>query len=157
MIFVILGTQKFQMNRLIKLMDSISGRLDMPVVAQIGQSDYKPKNFEFHRFLDKSEFDGLIAEAELIITQGGVGAVMTALNYKKPVIIVPRLAKYGEHVDDHQREIALAFAKKGFVLCCDDGDNLEELIKECKIRSFSEYKSGTDNITRIIDVYLDGI
>jgi UDP-N-acetylglucosamine transferase subunit ALG13 len=146
------------MNRLIKLMDGLvaGGKLNMPVAAQIGQSDYEPKNFEFHRFLDKPEFDRFIAEAGLIITQGGVGAVMTALNYKKPVIIVPRLAKYGEHVDDHQREIALAFAKKGFVLCCDDGGNIEELINECKSRPFSEYVSGTDNIARIINNYLDG-
>jgi len=159
MIFMILGTQKFQMNRLTKLVDNLTaeGKLDMPVIAQIGQSDYEPANFKFHRFLDKVDFDGLIAEADLIITQGGVGAVMTALKCRKPVIVVPRLAKYGEHVDDHQREIARAFAKKGFVLCCDDGDDLLELIKRCKDRSFPEYISHTDDITQIINNYLDGV
>jgi len=159
MIFLILGTQKFQMNRLTELVDNLvaEGRLDMPVVAQIGQSDYEPENFKFHRFLDKAEFDKHIAEADLIITQGGVGAIMTALKCRKPVIVVPRLAKYGEHVDDHQREIAGAFAKKGFVLCYNDGDDLLELIKRSKDKQFPEYISHTEDITRIINNYLDGI
>lgn len=159
MIFVILGTQKFQMNRLIKLIDSLvgSGKLDMPVVAQIGQSDYEPVNFKFHRFLDKAEFDGLIAQAELIITHGGVGSIITAIKCRKPVIVVPRLAKYGEHVDDHQCEIANALAKKGFVLCSNDGDDIEELIAVSKDREFPEYISQTDNILQIINGYVDSI
>ena len=159
MIFVILGTQKFQMNRLLKMIDEYAagGKAGQRVIAQTGQSDYEPANFEFRSFFDKAEFDGLIAQADLIITQGGVGAVMTALRCRKPVIVVPRLAKYGEHVDDHQREIAQALAKKGFVLCCDDGDNLEELISQCSNRQFPEYVSQVGNITRIINGYLDGL
>jgi len=157
MIFVILGTQKFQMNRLTKIVDGLAPGLGEPVVAQIGQSDYEPENIRFHRFLGKAEFDGLIAGADLIITQGGVGAVMTALKCRKPVIIVPRLAKYGEHVDDHQREIAQAFVKKGFVLCCDDGDDLGALIARAKGARFPEYVSSTDNINRIINEYLENI
>jgi len=159
MIFVILGTQKFQMNRLVRLIDNLagSGKLDMPVVAQIGQSDYEPVNLKFHRFLDKSEFDRLIAQAELIITHGGVGSIVTAVKYRKPVIVVPRLAKYGEHVDDHQREIAEAFAKKGYALCYNDGDDMEELISVSKCMDFPEYISQTDNISQIINIYLGGI
>jgi len=157
MVFVVLGTQKFQMNRVVKLIDDLvaNGKLEMPVVAQIGHSDYKPKSFEFHRFLEKVEFDRLISEAQLLITHGGVGAIMTAINCKKPVIVVPRLAKYAEHVDDHQKEIALAFAKKDFVLYCGDGDDIEDLIRQCKTKQFAEYVSHTDKITRIINDYLD--
>jgi len=143
MIFVILGTQKFQMNRLVRLMDNLAGKgnLGMPVVAQIEQSDYEPVNFKFHRFLDKSEFDELIAQAELIITHCGVGSIVTAVKCRKPVIVVPRLAKYGEHVDDHQSKIASAFAKKGFVLLCNDGDDMEKLIAISKDMVVPEYIS----------------
>jgi len=147
------------MNRLVKLIDDLagSGRLDMPVVAQIGSSDYEPRNIEFYSFLDKKEFDRFISDAQIIITQGGVGSIMTALKCKKPVIVVPRLKKYGEHVDDHQRELALAFAKKDFVLVCDDRDNLEVLIKQCEDKVFSEYISRTNEITQIINSYLNSV
>jgi len=157
MIFVTLGTQKFQMNRLLKLVDELlhEGKLTKQVIAQIGQSDYVPKHFTYHRFLDKYDFDRYIFQAEVVITQGGVGAVMTAMKYKKPTIIVPRLAKYGEHVDDHQQEIAHAFAKKGYAICCDDGDDLGELITKYDSRQFPEYKSQTDTITRLINGYLE--
>jgi len=155
-IFVILGTQKFQLNRLLKSVDELisTGKLDIPVIAQIGQSDYEPKNFEYHRFLGKDEFDKLISDASIIITHGGVSSIVTAIKYKKPVIVYPRLEKYAEHVDDHQREIAHAFAKKGFVLCCDEGDDLTLLIEKCKDTDFSEYTSQTENITQIINDYL---
>ena len=157
MIFVTLGTQKFQMNRLLKLVDGLlsDAKLQAQVIAQIGQSDYVPRHFAFHRFLDKQEFVRHISQAEVVITQGGVGAIMTALKLRKPTIVVPRLAKYGEHVDDHQREIAHAFAKKGYVICCDDGDNLGELIALCSVKQFPEYVSQTDKITYLINNYLE--
>jgi len=159
LIFVIAGTQKFQFNRLIKFLDELvgEGKLEMSVVAQIGHSDYEPRNYKFHRFLEKPEFVKHISDADLVITQGGVNSIMTVLSYNKPIIIYPRLAKYGEHVDDHQREFAKALEKNEYALCCDDGDDLEELIDKCISTLFREYVSCTGNITKIISDYLDSI
>jgi len=156
MIFIVLGTQKFQMNRLLMNIDGLvaEGKIADAVTAQIGHSDYEPENYRFQRFLDKAEFERLIVESEMIVTHGGVSTIITALKYSKPTIVCPRLAAYGEHVDDHQREIARAFAKKGFVLCCDDGDDLEERILSCKGRAFPQYTSQTNDITRIINSFL---
>ena len=158
MIFVILGTQKFQMNRLLAQIDRLAsdGAIGAPVMAQIGHSDYEPKNYPFHRFLDKAEFDRLISEAGVIVTHGGVSTIVTALNYRKRIIVCPRLARYGEHVDDHQREIARAFAKKGVLLCCEEGDDLAEMIASCEDKEFPEYVSQTNEITRIINEFLMG-
>jgi len=144
------------MNRLIKLIDDLiaDGKLTNSVVAQIGWSDYEPKNFEYHRFLDKDEFERLIFDASIIITHGGVSSIITAINYKKPVIVCPRLEKYDEHVDNHQREIARAFAKKGFVLYCDDDDDLLKQIELCKNMNFKEYTSQNGKVTQIINDYL---
>ena len=144
------------MNRLLKLIDSLidCGKLTVPVIAQIGQSGYEPKNFPYHRFLDKDEFDRHISEANIIVTHGGVSSVITAIKHRKPVIVCPRLEKYGEHVDNHQREIARSFAKKDFVLCCDEDDDLLEKIALCADKVFREYVSRTDNIAQIINDYL---
>jgi len=156
MIFIILGTQKFQMNRLLILVDDLiaDGELSTAVVAQIGQSDYEPKHFSFYRFLDKHDFDRLVSDASIIITHGGVSSIITAIKCGKPVVVFPRLKKYGEHVDNHQREIAHVFEKKGFVICCDEGDDFMAKVALAKAKEFYRYVSQTDNISQIINDYL---
>ena len=101
MIFVVLGTQKFQLNRLLKLMDEYVeiGKIKEEVIAQRGNSDYVPKNFRSFDFLDKNTFDSYIKKADIVVTHSGVGSIITSLKSRKPVIVFPRLRKYGEHVD----------------------------------------------------------
>lgn len=61
-IFITLGSQKFQFNRLLKAVDELceKGTVDAEdVFAQIGYSDYLPKNFSYKKFLDRSEVHGI--------------------------------------------------------------------------------------------------
>lgn len=156
MIFVILGTQKFQLNRLLKLLDQYidQGKIHEEVVAQIGYSDYLPKRYRYVEFLNKEEFDGMIQKADVVIAHSGVGSIISALNANKPVIVYPRLAKYREHIDDHQLEIAYAFSKKNYVLCCDENDDLLEKLEESKHFHFEKYVSQREKIVGIISDYL---
>ena len=48
-------------------------------------------------------------KANIVITHGGTGAIIGAVKKGKKVIAVPRLAKYGEHVDDHQLQLIKQF------------------------------------------------
>ena len=77
MIFVVLGTQKFQLDRLLKSIDCAieDGRITDEVIAQSGNSVYKPKHFKCVSFMDKAEFDETIEKAELMITHSGVGSI----------------------------------------------------------------------------------
>lgn len=49
MIFVTVGSQKFQFNRLLKEIDNLiqEGKIQEEVLHKIGASDYKPKNYFF--------------------------------------------------------------------------------------------------------------
>jgi UDP-N-acetylglucosamine transferase subunit ALG13 len=67
-------------------------------------------------------------KARLIITHAGVGSIITALRFRKPVIVVPRLKKFNEHVNNHQLQIAKAFEKEGKVVACYDIKDLEKII-----------------------------
>ena len=156
MIFVILGTQKFQLNRLLKTLDQYveKGLIKDRIVAQIGYSDYLPRWYEYVEFLNKEEFDSMIQEADVVISHSGVGSIISALNAKKPVIVFPRLAKYREHIDDHQMEIAYAFSKKKYVLSCNEEDDLLELLDKCKTFPFATYVSQREKIVGIISDYL---
>ena len=58
----------------------------------------------------------LIEKADLIITHGGVGSIVTALKMHKKVIAVPRLSGFYEHVNDHQIQIVDTFDKQGLLI-----------------------------------------
>ena len=110
MIFITVGTQKFQFNRLLKMVDDLIEEklISDNVVAQVGYSTYIPRNFHSFQFKSENEINLLMEKAHILITHSGVGSITTALKLQKKVIVVPRLKKYKEHVDDHQLEIANA-------------------------------------------------
>ena len=154
-IFVTVGSQKFQFDRLIKEIDFISSNKDYNFFAQIGYSTYTPHNFEFVKFLDKEEFDSHIDKADLIITHAGTGAIISALKKHKKVIAVPRLSKYGEHVDNHQLQISSVFSMKNYLVEVKDIAKLESEIINITNSEFVYYESNTNffvkNLIEIIE------
>lgn len=157
MIFVVLGTQKFQCNRLLQIIDELidAGSISEEVYAQRGHSDYEPKNYAVADFLSKEEFENKIEECSLLITHSGVGTILSGMNHHKPVIVFPRLKKYKEHVDDHQLDIARAFSKKNLVLMCGEEDDMAELIDRSRNIKFGTYISQRDNMIGIIRNYIN--
>lgn len=159
MIFIILGSQKFQFNRLLKSVDQLceNGSITQEVFAQIGYSDYKPLNYQYKAFIDREEFAKTIAKADIVITHGGTGAIINAVKQRKKVIAVPRLAEFGEHVDDHQLQIIEQFDEMNYICSCTDTDKLADSIDYVNKHQFNKYKSNTDAIIQSIESYLDGL
>ena len=94
MIFVTLGSQKFQFNRLLIEIDRLveEGKITEEVFAQTGYSDYEPKNYEYKNFLDRDEFSDIMGKCDKVITHGGTGAIIGAVKKEKKVIAVSRLS-----------------------------------------------------------------
>lgn len=156
MIFVTLGSQKFQFNRLLIEIDRLieEGKIIEEVFAQIGYSDYEPKNYKYRNFLDRDEFANIMSECDTVITHGGTGAIIGAVKNEKRVIAVPRLEKFGEHVDDHQLQIIEQFNNLGFIKSSDDINELGDLINSIGNMKLIKYKSNTENIIKGIDEFL---
>ena len=152
MIFVTVGSQKFQFNRLLKAVDAL--QTDDQIFAQIGYSDYKPQNYKYKKFLDKEEFTVWEDKADIVITHGGTGAIIGAVKKGKKVIAVPRLAKYSEHVDDHQMQLIEQFRNLNLIYACMDGD-LQKALEVVKMTAYNKYKSNTDKIINSIENYLE--
>ncbi|MDO8538447.1 MAG: PssE/Cps14G family polysaccharide biosynthesis glycosyltransferase [archaeon] len=110
MIFITVGTHPQQFNRLLKKVDELIEKkvIREEVFAQIGVSDYVPKNYKFIKMMPLKEFNEQMKKAEIIIAQGGEGIIGTALQLNKKLIIVPRYQKFGEHTNDHQLELTKA-------------------------------------------------
>lgn len=158
MIFVCVGSRDYQFNRLLKTIDNLvkKGCIKDRVVAQIGQSEYEPTGYEWHRFLDRDEFKRLQLGADLIISHAGTGALIGALKLGKQVIAVPRLAKYGEHIDDHQTQISSVLAEEGYLREVINMSDLGKTIKLAYKNPIKKRYARPSNIISIIDDYLGG-
>jgi UDP-N-acetylglucosamine transferase subunit ALG13 len=156
MIFVTLGSQKFQFNRLLKAVDDLieQGIIKDEVFAQTGYSDYIPRNFKYKAFLDRDEFAECEAKADIVITHGGTGAIIGAVKKGKKVIAVPRLAKYGEHVDDHQLQLITEFKEQNLICGLNDCSELEEGLKFVTNQVFSKYESNTFKYLEQIECFI---
>lgn len=159
MIFVTVGTQKFPFDRLLKMVDIAVGTNGFPdsVYAQIGTGKYVPHNYGYTDFCSNDIFVKMIEDCDLIITHSGVGTIMKGLEKNKPVIVVPRLAKYGEHVDDHQVQLARSFAEKNYVFMYNEGDSISDLVKKAKIHRFERYFSQRDKLIKVLDDFINSI
>lgn len=157
MIFVTVGSQKFQFNRLLKAVDELmeKGLVSDEVYAQTGYSDYKPRHYKYKRFLNRDEFAEMEAEADIVITHGGTGAIIGAVKKGKKVIAVPRLSRYGEHVDDHQLQLIAQFKTQNLICGLDDCSELEDGLNYVMSHEFNSYKSNTQTIIDSIESYIN--
>lgn len=158
MIFITLGSQKFQFNRLLKAVDDLIGKgiVTDEVFAQSGYSDYKPKNYSYKKFLDRDEFAACEAKADIVITHGGTGAIIGAVKKGKKVIAVPRLAKYKEHVDDHQLQLIAQFKNQNLICGLNDCSELADALKYVNEHEFNSYQSNTQAIIDSIEKFIKG-
>jgi len=133
MIFLTVGTQ-FPFDRLVGKLDELAGRNGFcsQIFGQIGDTYYIPKNFRAVSSIEKESFDKYMRDAEAIIGHAGMGTIAMALGCHKPLLVMPRLRKYGEVVHDHQVEIAKEFEKLGHLLVAYDENQLAGKIEQLK-------------------------
>ena len=91
-------------------------KIDEPVIAQTGYTQYKPKGIKCVPFVTEEEYQRYISEARIIISHAGTGAIFSSIAKGKTVIAIARLSKYGEMVNDHQTEIVKKLSEGGYIL-----------------------------------------
>ncbi len=141
MIFLTIGTQE-PFDRLLKAVDEIAPQLQTKIVAQIARSTYAAKNFETFAFAAPGQFGRYFNEADLIISHAGMGTIISALQNEKPILIMPRLAQYHEHRNDHQMATAKVFEKLSYVHVAYDERELQSKLLEV-------YKNGLQPLHKI--------
>ncbi|MBQ1508700.1 MAG: hypothetical protein IIZ47_04700 [Erysipelotrichaceae bacterium] len=153
MIFVTLGTQDKPFTRLLKRIEEA----DLPekIVVQAGYTDFSSAKMDVRKYIEKDEFSKLLEEADLVICHAGVGTIMESLKKKKKIIVSPRLAKYGEHQNDHQLEIADTFSKQGYLLELKEEDDLKEVYEQAKNFVPVVYETGGGSFIARLSTYLD--
>lgn len=157
MIFITLGSQKFQFNRLLKELDRLvrDKQLTESLYAQVGFSDYEPISYSYSDFMPRNEFMEYMKKADLVITHGGSGAIINALKSKKKVIAVPRLSEFGEHVDNHQIQIVETFESSGYLLSVQNIYDLLNVIEEVQKISLEDFKTNSSCFIQKLYDYLE--
>ncbi|WP_346838376.1 glycosyltransferase [Microbulbifer sp. SAOS-129_SWC] len=108
-IFVTIGTQE-PFNRLVQAIDQwAASTREIQIYAQIGDATYAPRNMAFSKFLEPDRYAELINQCDLIVSHAGMGSILTAMEYSKPIIIMPRDHRRAEHNNDHQLGTARHF------------------------------------------------
>ena len=159
MILVLLGTQNNSFYRLLEEIDKNieNGNIQDKVVVQAGFTKYESNNMQIFDMIPQEELDDLLKKADLVITHGGVGSIMSAVKLGKKVIAVPRLKKYGEHVNDHQLEIINTFKKQGIIIGLNSVDELAQALSEAKGFETSGTRPKEQQENRIIKIIDDFI
>ena len=156
MIFVTVGTQKFPFNRLLKKVDQLVKEqvITQEVFIQTGTADYIPSYCHHQAFYSRKQFGEMIGACSILITHGGAGTIIDAVKRRKKTIVVPRLSKYREHVDDHQLELPLRLHELNLVYTCRDENALPDALSKIENHEFDTYHSNTETFIASVDTFL---
>ena len=191
MIFVSLGTQDKPFNRIIdyilKLKEEIKELEDIEIIFQIGQTklseeekskieklnektnekkvsekiNKEEKNITVFNMLKPEDMKKYIINSSIVITHAGVGTIMECIENNKDIIVLPRKEENGEHVNNHQEEIAFEMEKNGLLYKVDTYEKMQEivieLIKNSNNKKEKRYISNNEKFNDILIDYLESI
>lgn len=133
MIFLTVGTQE-PFDRLVQAVDRWAAESrDSAIFGQISDRGlYRPRNFEWAAHLDITRYRSVCEQASLLVAHAGMGSIITALDYAKPIVIMPRRSHLGEHRNDHQYATARQFRGKPGIHVADDENALAAEIEKAR-------------------------
>lgn len=156
MILVMLGTQNNSFHRLLEeIQKNIEdGLIKEEVIVQAGYTKFDSSKMQIFDMLSKEELEKLQQKADLIITHGGVGSIISSIEMGKKVIAVPRLHEFGEHVNNHQIEIVKDFNEKGYIIGIEKVSDLREAIIKSQKYFPKKYEQDNKKMIKIIEDFI---
>lgn len=152
MIFVTVGTQG-PFERMVKAVDEWCAGLSQPVevFGQIGSplgDTYRPKHYEWAERLTPEAFNQRFQAAALIVSHAGMGSIISALQGGKQIVVMPRLARLGEHRNEHQLATVRQMASRPGVHVAEEETDLPQVMDQA-------LKSAQDQTGPVIDAFAD--
>jgi len=128
-VVVSLGTfRAYGFERLVKRLLAILPE-DTDVLWQTGDTDVSALGIFGHHAIPERELSQAIREADVLVAHAGVGTALQALEIGRCPVLVPRRHALGEHVDDHQMQIAGELSGRGLAFTAEaDELSLDHLL-----------------------------
>lgn len=129
MILCTFGTHPQPFDRALNWVLEAAGEEE--VVVQHGATAARPdvERTRWHELVGYDELTELIRAADAVVCHAGVGTLMTVLDLGRKPIAIPRLRAHGEHVDDHQLQIATELERRGYLITCVDQAQFGDAIR----------------------------
>ena len=130
------------------------------ILVMLGTQNNSFERLLIFDLIPQEELEKYQEQADLIITHGGVGSIVSSLKKGKKVIAVPRLHRYHEHVNDHQKQIVEAFDKKGYIIGIQRIDELRKAIiraQEFEPKKYDDKEKSNSKILKIIENFIEKV
>lgn len=109
MIFTSVGSM-LPFDRLVRAVDDwAAANRHVPVLIQIGDGTYQPRHADWVRIMPHDLYSRRLAECTLFVAHVGIGSIFQALEARKQLLMLPRLATLGEHTTEHQLHTVTRF------------------------------------------------
>jgi UDP-N-acetylglucosamine transferase subunit ALG13 len=132
LIFVTVGNATQPFTRLLAAVDRLATEgifAGEPVLIQSGNNPgVVSHSCEVRPFISMDEFVQFMQDASLLICHGGCGTQLHAIRLGRIPVVIPRRAKYGEHINDHQVQLVKALAEQGKIVPAFETDDLPQAI-----------------------------
>jgi UDP-N-acetylglucosamine--N-acetylmuramyl-(pentapeptide) pyrophosphoryl-undecaprenol N-acetylglucosamine transferase len=127
--FVTVGSHDQPFTRLLEAVRTAAqeGVLPQPVLVQRGIAPELDGPLTSVDFMPREEFEQAMASAEVVVTHVGDGAVASSIRAGKRPIIFARRRQLGEHVDDHQLQLADKLHELGLAVLVDDRITVDDV------------------------------
>ncbi len=115
-VVVTLGTiERYGFRRLVERLLNLLPR-SAETLWQTGATDVSGLPISARPSLPWKELATALGEADLVVAHAGVGSALAALEASRCPLLVPRRKRHGEHVDDHQIQVARELARRGLAV-----------------------------------------
>ena len=132
MIFVTVGTQ-LPFDRLVQAMDEwAAAHPEQEVIVQTGGGEYRPQHMRSESFMGPERYKELLDKCSQVVAHAGTGSILSAQEYDRPLLIMPRSPELKEVRSDHQHSTCQKYADRPRVLIAwetvDLGPQLDDLL-----------------------------
>ena len=148
--FVSIGNGKQFFSRLLNMVDKNAHCLPKPILVQSGHTPFVSNQCSVVDFVNMDHFKKYMMEAEIVILHAGAGSVMHAIKMGKCPIVMPRMAKFDEVVNDHQVHFADVLHRQEKVFLINQAEELISAVQ--KVREKASCVQGDSSVSMAMDI-----
>jgi UDP-N-acetylglucosamine transferase subunit ALG13 len=138
-IFATVGSTQIPFERFVRALESLPGER---LLVQHGPVDPPPGAARASAFMQFPEMIESMEAADVVVCHAGAGSILCALRAGHTPVVVPRVKRYQETVDDHQVEFSRALGAEGKVIAVEDLDQLSAVVAAAPPRRSAEERDG---------------
>lgn len=142
-LFVACGTGA-PFHRLLHAAASLVTREGVELFVQRGAESDRFAHLPGAPLISRDEFASKLSWANVVVCHGGAGTLYEAHRAGHVPVAMPRLLRFGEHVNDHQEELVDALARRQLAFSLQAEDELPRLIQLSAERKTSRAHSSSD-------------